>query len=62
VVGDLVIDEVGMVRDVLITGSPSDELSTAAIEAFKQWRFAPAMMDGKPVAVRYIVTVKFHLE
>ncbi len=62
VVGDLMIDEIGMVRDVVIKESVSDELSTAAIEAFEQWTFEPAIMDGKPVAVRYIVTVAFRLE
>jgi TonB family protein len=62
VVADLVIDEVGMVRDVVIQESPSDELSLAAIEAFEQWRFKPAMMDGEAVAVRYMATVKFKLQ
>jgi TonB family protein len=62
VVADLVIDEVGTVRDVVILESPSDDLSAAAIDAIEQWRFAPAIMDGEPVAVRYIVTVMFRLE
>jgi TonB family protein len=62
VVADLVIDETGTVRDVLIKESPSDNLSAAAIEALEQWRFAPATMDGDPVAVRYIVTLKFQLK
>jgi TonB family protein len=62
VVADLVIDEIGAVRDVLIEESPSDLLSAAAIEALEQWRFAPATMDGEPVAVRYIVTIKFNLQ
>jgi TonB family protein len=62
VVADLVIDEIGMVRDVLIEESPSDQLSAAAIDALEQWRFQPAMMDGQPVAVRYIVTIKFRLQ
>ena len=62
VVGDLMIDEIGMVRDVVIKESASDELSTAAIEAFEQWRFEPAMMDGEAVVVRYIVTIKFNLK
>lgn len=62
VVADLVIDEVGAVRDVLIQESPSDLLSAAAIDALEQWRFQPAVMDGEPVAVRYIVTIKFNLE
>ncbi len=62
VVADLVIDETGAVRDVLIKESPSDDLSAAAIEALEQWRFAPATMDGDPVAVRYIVTIRFNLQ
>lgn len=62
VVADLLIDEVGMVRDAVIQESPSDDLSAAAIKAFEQWRFAPAMMNDKPVAVRYIVTVRFNLK
>lgn len=62
VVADLVIDEVGMVRDVVILESPADDLSAAAIDAIEQWRFAPATMDGDAVAVRYIVTVMFRLE
>lgn len=62
VVADLVIDEVGTVRDVVIQESPSDELSAAAIAALEQWRFKPAMMEDEPVAVRYIVTIKFNLQ
>ena len=62
VVADLVIDEIGVVRDVLVNESPSDLLSAAAIDALEQWRFEPAVMDGKAVAVRYIVTIKFNLE
>ncbi len=62
VVADLLIDELGTVRDVVIQKSPSDELSAAAIDAIEQWRFAPATMDGKPVVVRYVVTVMFQLQ
>jgi hypothetical protein len=32
-----------------------------ALEAVQQYRFASAMKDGKPVAVRIYVEVKFHL-
>jgi TonB family protein len=62
VVADLVIDELGAVRDVVMQKSPSDDLSAAAINALEQWRFAPATIDGKPVAVRYVVTVMFRLQ
>ncbi|TFG37855.1 MAG: TonB family protein, partial [Candidatus Aminicenantes bacterium] len=62
VVAELVIDQNGVVRDVAIQESPAEELSAAATEAFEQWTFEPATMDGKPVAVRYIVTVEFKLK
>ena len=62
VVAELVIDQDGLVRDVSIQESPADELSAAATEALEQWTFEPATMDGKPVAVSYIVTLKFALK
>jgi TonB family protein len=62
VVAELLIDDTGAVREVEIKKSPADDLAMAAIDALEQWRFAPATMDGKPVAVRYIVTVMFKLE
>jgi len=43
----------------LISGHPM--LAPAAIEAVKQWKFDPAMKDGKPVAVQISVEVTFHL-
>jgi TonB family protein len=36
-------------------------LDEKAIEAVKNWRFKPAMKDGKPVAVQISVEVEFHL-
>ena len=62
VVAELLVDDTGVVRDVEIKKSPADDLAMAAIDALEQWRFAPATMDGEPVAVRYIVTVMFWLE
>jgi TonB family protein len=62
VVARLVIDDAGHVRDVEVLDSPAAEFSAAATEAFEQWTFEPATMDGKPVAVRYIVTVLFRLK
>ncbi len=62
VVAELVIDQGGAVRDVAIQDSPADEFSAAATNALEQWTFEPATMDGKPVAVSYIVTLKFALK
>jgi len=31
----------------------------AALEALKDWRFDPAMLDGRPVAVAFALTVNY---
>jgi len=62
VVASLLIDKTGIVREVEIVKSPADELSAAATEAVQQWVFEPATKDGKPVAVRFMVTVMFRLK
>jgi hypothetical protein len=47
----LLIDEQGIVRDAwLVGGDP--RLAKMARDAFMQWRFTPATLDGKPIAVR----------
>ena len=58
---ECVIGEDGSVRDVKVVRTNADILSEAAIEAVEQWTFEPATLEGVPVAVRYIVTVKFNL-
>lgn len=42
--------------------SGSRELDQAALEAVRQWRFAPAMRDGEPVASTVEVPVEFKPE
>jgi protein TonB len=32
-----------------------------AIDAVKTWRFKPATLNGKPVAVQVAVEIEFHL-
>ncbi len=57
-----VIDEQGLVQDVeVIEGQPYG-LSEAAIDAVRTWRFQPALYEGEPVAVIYILTINFRLE
>ena len=62
VVAELVIDTEGIVRVVTIQESPAEAFSVAATEALEQWQFEPATRNGKPVAVTYIVTLKFSLK
>jgi len=57
-----IIDTAGMVRNIkVLKGLPSG-LTEAAVEAVSTWRFEPATLDGKPVAVYYLVTVSFSVQ
>lgn len=57
----LTVDKQGLVRDVHVTRSLDKRLDQNAIDAVKQWKFKPAVKDGKPVAVRTSVEVDFRL-
>jgi len=60
VIVELVIDVDGVVRQPRILRSPAPSVSYAALEAVRHWRFKPSKMDGKPVPVRFNLTVNFH--
>jgi TonB family protein len=54
------IDEAGNVEKLsLISGDPL--LAPAALEAVKQWKYKPYVLDGQPVKVETQVTVNFSL-
>jgi TonB family protein len=57
----LIVGTDGLPRDVKIIRSLGLGLDEKAIEAVKQWKFKPAMKDGKPVAVQINVEVFFRL-
>jgi len=57
----LVVGPDGRARDIRVTRSLGLGLDEKAIEAVKQWKFEPAMKDGKPVAVEINVEVSFRL-
>jgi TonB family protein len=61
VIVELVVTVDGSVEDVRVLESPDERLSAAAVEAVRQWRYAPALCDGTPVSVFYKVTVNFQL-
>ncbi len=57
-----VIDEQGNVTEVeVLKGLPAG-LEESAVKAVKSWKFAPATLHGKPVAVYYTLTVNFSIE
>lgn len=54
----IVISEKGEVSSVTVMrGDPI--LAQAAVEVVKTWRFTPAMLEGKPIAVFRIVPINF---
>lgn len=57
----LIVGSDGKTRDIRVMQTLGLGLDEKAIEAVKQWRFEPAMKDGKPVAVQVNVEVTFRL-
>ncbi len=61
VVLDVVVDADGVPTDVQVSkGVPM--LDAAAIEAVRQWRYEPTLMNGAPVPIAMTVTVNFTLD
>lgn len=52
----------GRVTEVKVLKSSNPLLDDAAIEAVKQWVYTPTLVDGVPVAVIFVVTVRFDLQ
>ena len=59
---EAVIDEHGEVAEIRVLKGLGSGLDTAAVDAVKQWKFVPAMLHGKPVAVYFTLTVSFKLD
>ncbi len=61
VILEAVIAEDGRVRDVRVLRS-IQLLDQAAIDAVRQWRFTPTLLNGVPVPIVMTVTVNFELQ
>jgi protein TonB len=57
---DLLISETGKVASMTMISGPS-LLRQAALDALRQRKYAPAMLDGKPTAAHIVVTIHFQL-
>ncbi len=58
---ELMVDENGSVAGTkVIQGHPL--LTQAAVDAVRQWKYVPAILNGSPAAVNATVTVKFKLD
>ena len=58
---DALIDASGRVSSMKVISGPS-LLHQAAMEALRQWKYQPASLDGKPVAMHLTVTIQFRLQ
>lgn len=61
VIVEAMIGEDGVVKNVAVLKPLPFGLDQAAVDAVKQWTFKPATLEGKPVAVRFNLTVNFRL-
>jgi len=57
----LIVDQNGRPQQVKVARSLGMGLDQKAIEAVRNWKFEPAMKDGRPVAVQINVEVNFRL-
>ncbi len=62
VIVQAIIDKQGNVTNVKVLKGLPMGLEEAAVDAIKQWKFKPAMLNGRPVTVYYNLTVNFKLQ
>jgi protein TonB len=62
VILEAVIDETGHVADARVLRSVNTVLDREAIDAVRQWRYTPVVLNGIPVRVILTVTLSFKLE
>jgi protein TonB len=58
---DALVDATGKVSSMKVVSGPV-LLHQAAMDALRQWKYQPAMLDGKPVPMHLTVTVQFRLQ
>ena len=62
VIVQAIIDKEGTVTNVKVLKALPMGLDQSAVDAIKKWKFKPATLHGKPVAVYYNLTVNFQLQ
>lgn len=62
VIVQAIIDKAGNVTNVKVLKGLPMGLEQSAVDAVKRWKFRPATLNGKPVAVYYNLTVNFRIQ
>jgi len=57
----LTITKEGVPLDLRVLSSPSADLSESALEAVRQWRYRPTLLNGQPVEIDTTVVVHYTL-
>jgi TonB family protein len=55
------ISKEGVPQELRVVSSPDDDLSTSALQAVRQWRYRPTLLNGEPVAISTTVIVNYTL-
>lgn len=55
------ISKEGVPEDLRVVSSPSDDLAQSALDAVRQWRYRPTLLNGNPVAIITDVMVNYTL-
>jgi periplasmic protein TonB len=58
---DALVDASGNVAELKVISGPG-MLHRAALDAVKQWKYKPAMLDGQPTSMHLTVTVQFRAQ
>jgi TonB family protein len=61
VIVEAMVNEKGSVDYADIIRDPGHGLGQAAVDAVKQWRFEPGVIDGKPAPMKFNITINFKL-
>ena len=61
VILQVTVDRQGEVADLSVLRS-AEGLDEVAVEAARQWRYEPTIMNGRPVSVIFTDTVMFQIE
>jgi TonB family protein len=57
----VVILKDGTMGEITVADSPSSDLSQSALEAVRQWRYRPTLLNGEPIEVLTYVIVNYTL-
>lgn len=58
---ECIIDKSGLIRDVRVVRSTFAGFEPPAVDAVRQWLFAPGTLNGRPVDTIFQLTVRFEL-